>query len=338
VARLIQFVPSFLRARAQQDFASWNSRLRDGPRVFAEKYIKAQDTKARQTALAGAYQDQKALAFDKLALFERNGLGRFFFAPGAKTMNARVQYLHQSFQKIEALQGSSGAKSAFASLFPSTSAYLASIGAEWSELGRRLSGTLVDCAYAEQSGPPASRPRECQRGAEVCDGALVQALPIRPANSGPDVYRVMLEGTLLGCKDEPIRGAEGLFSVYEIAETHYVCANGKNVTAAPTRVLMGKVYVGGVACQDGSMAFRNIGIYTFESGIEDGPIPDGCVGINKVRKQNTPSEELTQSSKVLLNAAPCWEKRWQCQYREDPLAVVADTKLMRVPDAPQCPS
>jgi hypothetical protein len=76
-------------------------------------------------------------------------------------------------------------------------------------------------------------------------------------------------------------------------------------------------------------------MYFYESGVEDGPIPPGCVGINKVLKA-TRSQEITTGSQVILNAAPCWEGRWQCQYGTNPRALVTDVELMKVPDAPTC--
>jgi hypothetical protein len=137
-----------------------------------------------------------------------------------------------------------------------------------------------------------------------------------------------------------MRGGTVLLSWYAIAETHYVCADQtKNVSSAPVLALQAKIYVDGVFCQKAEPEFtgRTAGAYLFDDQLEDGPIPDGCVGINKVVKKGA-TQELVEGSGVVLNAAPCWEEHWQCRYKADPVAIVDDLEKIKIPDAPTCGS
>ena len=340
IERLLQFVPSNLRASAKRDFISWNVRLRNAPTTFAKKYTTAQNSQNRDKFERQAFQERKALAFDKLALFERYRIGRFFFAPGAKTVTARVKYLEGVFNLMEPKKGPPVSLSA---LFPNTSSYLATIGVGSSNLLQRISGGLVECAHAEEGCPPAGSPKNCDTSQPSCAGISKSGASYKPADGSASINLLEIHGIVLGCANDAesntfTRGGTVVVSVYEVAETYYVCADpAKNVAKSPRRALLAKINVDAVACNDGSGTLRNLGVYAFESGIEDAPIPDGCVGINKVVKSNR-SLDFEEGSYVILNAAPCWEKHWECRYNTSPIDKVSDTTLMKDPGTPSCPN
>jgi hypothetical protein len=340
INRLLTFIPSSVRAKAKQDFTSWNTRLNKLPRDFAEKYVRAKDKATQQQVSAAAYNEQKALAFDKLALFERYRIGRFFFAPGAKNLTARVKYLQETFQSMDSLQRASTSLPTFASMFPATMEYLAALGNSTSHLMKNIGG--VNCAHAEEGCPPANSPVACEGGEHSCTPGTMEFMPYKPANGGAEILQGGVEMILLGCADEKkdpsSRGGIVLISTYAIAETHYVCADSsKNVSSSPVRALQAKVNIDVVYCRGNpnDPAARAVGLYLFDEQLEDGPIPDGCVGINKVMRKDA-TQELTDGSQVILNAAPCWEDHWECRYKADPIATVTELESIKVPDAPVC--
>ena len=109
VTRLIQYVPAAKQRAAVSDFNAWNvkfnSRIGNLNKALRDTYQETDATKFKylqDLAYYNDYASRKQDAFDKLALFELYGIGKYFFTEGGKDTKAdRFNYLYDKFDFFE---------------------------------------------------------------------------------------------------------------------------------------------------------------------------------------------------------------------------------------------